>query len=158
MKRHTIATFLLVYGCAALACTPSTNGDAAATSAHIRRCTGDRVRAVDDHSHANSVAPGDSDQDALPLEVILPFEVPVQVRPDNPDWLAAYRALYKYPHADMSDAHMNELRGTMQGIAKEQGAKFPAWVLDQVGTEVLLTNRIAMGPGLAPPVSLGLVR
>ena len=156
MKRHTIATFLLVYGCAALACTPSTNGDAAATSAQsgadpaITAFIG-KIRAVDNHSHANSVAPGDSDQDALPLEVILPFEVPVQVRPDNPDWLAAYKALYKYPHADMSDAHMNELRGTMQGIAKEQGAKFPAWVLDQVGTEVLLTNRVAMGPGLAPP-------
>jgi predicted TIM-barrel fold metal-dependent hydrolase len=25
------------------------------------------------------------------------------------------------------------------------------WVLDQVGTEVLLANRIALGPGLAPP-------
>jgi len=39
----------------------------------------------------------------------------------------------------------------MQGIAKKQGEKFPAWVLDQVGTEVLLTNRVAMGPGLASP-------
>src|SRR6185369_10902818 len=63
----------------------------------------------------------------------------------------AYKALYKYPHADMSDAHMSELRGTMQGVAKEQGDKFPTWVLDQVGTEVLLANRLAMGPGLAPP-------
>jgi hypothetical protein len=51
----------------------------------------------------------------------------------------------------MSDAHMNELRSTMQGIAKEQGNNFPTWVLDQVGTEVLLANRVAMGPGLAPP-------
>ncbi|OFV87153.1 MAG: hypothetical protein A2V74_09555, partial [Acidobacteria bacterium RBG_16_70_10] len=110
-----------------------------------------KIRAVDNHSHANSVAPDDSDQDALPLELIFPFEVPVQVRPDNPDWLAAYKALYKYPHADMGEAHMNELRGTMQGIAKKQGDRFPAWVLDQVGTEVLLTNRVAMGPGLAPP-------
>lgn len=110
-----------------------------------------KIRAVDNHSHANSVAPGDSDQDALPLEVIFPFEVPVQFRPDHPQWLAAYEALYQYPHADMSDEHLNELRGTMQGIAREQGDKFPAWVLDQVGTEVLLTNRIAMGPGLAPP-------
>ena len=139
-----------------LACTSSPHGDAAATSAQsgadpeITAFIG-KIRAVDNHSHANSVAPGDSDQDALPLEVIFPFEVPVQLRPDNPDWLAAYKALYKYPHADLSDAHMNELRGTMQRIAKEQGDKFPAWVLDQVGTEVLLTNRVAMGPGLAPP-------
>ena len=156
MKPHTIATFLLACSGATLACTRSPHGDPAATSAQsgadaeITAFIG-KIRTVDNHSHANSVAPGDSDQDALPLEVIFPFEVPVQLRPDNPDWLAAYKALYNYPHADMSDAHMNELRGTMQRIAKEQGDTFPAWVLDQVGTEVLLTNRVAMGPGLAPP-------
>jgi hypothetical protein len=27
--------------------------------------------------------------------VISPFEVPVPLRPDNPDWLAGYKALYK---------------------------------------------------------------
>lgn len=156
MNRHTRATLLLACGCAVLACARPPRGAAAATSAQrgvdpeITAFIG-RIRAVDNHSHANSVAPGDSDQDALPLEAIFPFDVPVQLRPDNPDWLAAYKALYKYPHADMSDAHRNELRGTMQGIAREQGDRFPAWVLDQVGTEVLLTNRVAMGPGLAPP-------
>ena len=110
-----------------------------------------KIRAVDNHSHANSVAPGDADADALPLDGIAPFELPAPLQPDNPDWLAAYKALYQYPHADLSDAHLNEWRGTMQGIAKAQGDKFPAWVLDQVGTEVLLANRVAMGPGLAPP-------
>jgi predicted TIM-barrel fold metal-dependent hydrolase len=156
MKPHTIAAFLLACSGATLACSPSPHGDAAALSAQsgadpeITAFIG-KIRTVDNHSHANSVAPGDSDQDALPLEVIFPFEVPVQLRPDNPDWLAAYKALYNYPHADISDAHMTELRGTMQRIAKEQGDTFPAWVLDQVGTEVLLTNRVAMGPGLAPP-------
>jgi uncharacterized protein len=156
MKPHRIATFLLACGGAALVCTSPLRGDAAATSAwssadpEIIAFIG-TIRVVDNHSHANSAAPGDPDADALPVEAIFPFEVPVPVRPDNPDWLAAYKALYKYPHADMSDAHMDELRGTMQGIAKEQGDKFPTWVLDQVGTEVLLTNRVAMGPGLAPP-------
>ena len=110
-----------------------------------------KIRAVDNHSHANSVAPGDTDQDALPLEVIFPFEVPAPLRPDNPDWLAAYKALYEYPHADTTDAHLKELRGAVQRVAKEQGEKFPAWVLDQAGLEVLLANRIAMGPGLEPP-------
>jgi len=40
------------------------------------------------------------------------------------------------------------LRSTMQAVAKKQGEAFPTWVLDQVGDEVLLANRIAMGPGL----------
>lgn len=110
-----------------------------------------KIRAVDNHSHANSVAPGDTDADALPLDGIAPFEIPAPLRPDNPAWLAAYRALYGYPHTDLSDAHMVELRDAMERVAKEQGEKFPAWVLDQIGTEVLLANRIAMGPGLAPP-------
>src|SRR5262245_21339492 len=111
-----------------------------------------KIRVVDNHSHANSVAPSDSDQDALPLEVISPFEVPVRLRPDiNRDWLDAYKALYKYPHADMNDAHMGELRTAMRDVKEKQGDHFPAWVLDQVGTDVLLTNRVAMGPGLAPP-------
>jgi hypothetical protein len=156
MKPHTIRTLLLACSGAVLACTPSAHGDATPTSApsgadpEITAFI-TKIRAVDNHSHANSVASGDSDQDALPLEVIFPFEVPVQLRPDHSDWLAAYKALYKYPHADLSDAHMNELRVTMQGIAKQQGDSFPAWVLDQIGTEVLLTNRVAMGPGLASP-------
>lgn len=155
MEAHRIATFLLACGGAVLACASSPHGDAATTSAQsgadpeITAFIG-KIRAVDNHSHANSVAPGDSDADALPLDGI-PFEVPAQLRPDNPDWLAAYKALYQYPHADLSDAHMNQLRGMMQGVAKAQGERFPAWVLDQVGTEVLLTNRVAMGPGLPPP-------
>jgi len=156
MKPHTIAMFLIAWSGATLACTPSRESGATATPA---RSAADpemtafiaKIRTVDNHSHASSVAPGDSDQDALPLEVLLPFEVPVQLRPDNPDWLAAYRAMYEYPHSDLSDAHMSELRGTMRRTAQERGDTFPAWVLDQVGTEVLLTNRVAMGPGLAPP-------
>jgi len=108
------------------------------------------IRAVDNHSHANSVAPVDSDYDALPLDGI-PIEMPAQLRLDNPDWVASYKALYGYPYADLSDAHMKELHQTIQRIAKEKGERFPAWVLDQIGTEVLFANRVAMGPGLTAP-------
>jgi hypothetical protein len=110
-----------------------------------------KIRAIDNHTHANSTAAGDTDADALPLDGIAPFEIPATLRPDNPAWLAAYQALYKYPHTDLSDVHMTELRAAMQQVAKEQSDRFPTWVLDQIGTEVLLANRIAMGPGLAAP-------
>src|SRR5262245_3825635 len=109
------------------------------------------IKAVDNHTHANSVAAGDTDADALPLDGIAPFELPLLARPENPAWLAAYRALYKYPHNDLSDAHLADLRRSMQDVAKAQGDKFPSWVLDQIGTEVLIANRIAMGPGLSSP-------
>jgi len=110
----------------------------------------DKIRAVDNHSHANSVAPADSDFDALALDGI-PFELPVPLRQDSPMWLAAYKALYKYPNDDLTDAHMKVLRTTMQALVKKQGEAFPTWVLNQVGDEVLLANRIAMGPGLTSP-------
>jgi hypothetical protein len=109
------------------------------------------IRAVDNHSHANSVAPGDTDYDALPLDGIVPFDLPATLRPEHPAWLGAFHALYQYPHADLSEAHVADLRTANQQVAKTQGGKFPEWVLDQVGTDVMLANRIAMGPGLAPP-------
>lgn len=146
---------LLVYSGAMMACASPPLEDAAARSAepgadpNITAFIG-KIRAVDDHSHVNSVTPGDRDADALPLDGI-PAELPVPLRPDHPDWLAAYQSLYQYPHTDLSDAHLNELRGMMRDVAGKQGDNFPAWVLDQIGTEVLLANRIAMGPGLSPP-------
>ncbi len=109
-----------------------------------------KIRAVDNHSHANSIVRGDTDYDALPLDGVA-IEMPAQLRLDNPDWIAAYKALYQYPYDDMSEAHMRVLRGAMQDVVREQREDFPTWVLNQVGTEVLLANRIAMGPGLMSP-------
>jgi uncharacterized protein len=150
MKPQTIVTaLLLAYGAAAMAYTQSPYTHSPVDSALAAFIA--KIRAVDNHTHVNTVATGDSESDALPLEVLLPFSIPVRLRPENPDWLAAYRALYDYPYADLSEAHLTELRGTMQRVAKEQGDKFPEWVLDRIGTEVMLANRVAMGPGLAPP-------
>jgi len=110
-----------------------------------------KIRAVDNHTHVNTIAPDDSEYDALPLEPLLPFPLPVRLQPDNPDWSAAARALYGYRHADLNEPHVIELRRTRESVARKQGDKFPEWVLDQIGTEVMLANRVAMGPGLAPP-------
>jgi hypothetical protein len=151
-----VGTALIAYGAAALGCASPPRSDAAATAARSGADPAitafiEKIRAVDNHSHPNSVAPGDADADALPLDGLVPFELPAQLHPDNPEWLAAYKALYAYPYADLSDAHLSAWRGTVQGIAKTKGDRFASWVLDQVGTEVLLANRMAMGPGLAPP-------
>ncbi len=109
------------------------------------------IKAVDNHTHVNSTAPGDADWDALPLDDLPAYLLPARLRPENPEWIAGYKALYGYPYDDLSALHLNELRATMQRVAKEQGDKFPEWVLDKIGTDVMVANRIAMGPGLAPP-------
>ena len=155
MKPNRVATLLLAVGGALLVSTSPPAGGAPAASAQdvdpeISAFVAS-IRAVDNHTHVKSVDPGDSDSDALPLDTLPPFSVPARLRPDNPDWLDAYRALYGYLHADLSEPHLAELRSTMQRVAREQGDRFPEWVLDRIGTEVMLANRVAMGPGLAPP-------
>jgi predicted TIM-barrel fold metal-dependent hydrolase/GNAT superfamily N-acetyltransferase len=109
------------------------------------------VQAVDNHSHVSSTAPSDTEYDALPLEGIPPFALPARARPDSPVWLPALRALYGYEHRDMSADHLAQLRDAIARLKKEQGDRFPEWVLDRAGIEVMLANRIAMGPGLAAP-------
>lgn len=109
------------------------------------------IRAVDNHSHPNSTVPGDEDADALPLDSLGAIELPAPLRLENPAWVEACKALYAYPHDDLGEAHLKDLRARMQETARAQRDHFPAWVLDKVGTEVLLANRVAMGPGLAPP-------
>ncbi len=109
------------------------------------------IRAVDNHAHPNSVAPADSEYDALPLDGIPVSPWPTRIRPENPEWIAAYRAVYGYAYSDLSAAHLAELRATMQRVAREQGDRFPEWALDRMGTEVMLANRVALGPGQSPP-------
>jgi hypothetical protein len=150
MMVHKPAIHVL-YGAVALACAlPPTVAIAQSRADLALSSFIAKIRSVDNHSHANSIAPGDSDADALALDGV-PFEMAVPFRPESPVWLAAYKALYKYPYADLSEAHMKAFRATAQGVAKQQGDNFPTWILDQVGTEVLLANRVAMGPGLRAP-------
>ncbi|MEP6621285.1 MAG: amidohydrolase [bacterium] len=109
------------------------------------------IRAVDNHTHANTVVASDSESDALPLDGLSPFTLPERLKPDSPSWIAAYKALYGYTYDDLSEPHLMQLRAMIKRVATEQGIHFPEWVLDRIGTEVMIANRIAMGPGLAAP-------
>ena len=110
----------------------------------------DSIRAVDNHSHVNSVVAADSDADALPLDGIA-FALPAPLRADNPRWRQAYGALYGDSSGDTSAAHLAARRAVMQRLIAAKGDSFPTWVIDRTGTEVQLANRIAMGPGLPSP-------
>ena len=114
-----------------------------------------KIKAIDNHAHPlKYVAPGekpDDEYDALPLEAIPQFPFSVRVMPTNPEFVRAWRDLYRYSHDDMSEAHMRELMAAKQKVAKERGEAFPEWVLDQLNIETMLANRIAMGRGLTAP-------
>lgn len=147
MRTPIIAALFLVCGFPAGVSAQTADSSAdPALSAFIAK-----IRAVDNHTHVNTVVPDDSEFDALPLDPLMPFPLPARLRPEDREWLAADRALYAYPHEDRSEAHLAELRATKARIAREQGIRFPEWILDKIGTEVMLANRVAMGPGLAPP-------
>jgi predicted TIM-barrel fold metal-dependent hydrolase len=114
-----------------------------------------RIKAIDNHAHPlKYVAPGekpDDEFDALPLDAIEPFPLPVRLRPTNPEFIRAWHDLYGYDHKDMSDAHLAELMKTKARILRERGDGFPAWVLDQLNIETMFANRVAMGRGLIAP-------
>ncbi|HET7584491.1 MAG TPA: hypothetical protein VFK13_06255 [Gemmatimonadaceae bacterium] len=115
----------------------------------------DSLPMVDEHAHPlRWVAPGapaDTEYDALPLEGMPAFDVPARLRPDNPEWVRAWQAMYGYPYDDASDEHVRDLAARKERVRAEQGARFPAWVLDRAGIDVMLANRVAMGEGLDAP-------
>ncbi len=113
-----------------------------------------RIPAIDDHTHIPKVvAPGDKDDDydALPCAPLEPTADPTMVRPDNPLFLQAWKTLYGYRYDDKTPEQVRELRSARERIMREQGDRFPSWVLDKLNIRYMLANRIAMGPGLVRP-------
>lgn len=111
------------------------------------------IRAIDDHSHPPALPVNgqpDGEYDALPCAPLEPTDSPMTSRPENPQFLAAWKALYGYKYSDMSPAHARELLVAKERIKKEQGNNYPSWVLDHLGIDIELANRESMGPGLAP--------
>ena len=113
-----------------------------------------KIKAIDNHSHPpRVVGAGEKDDefDALPCDPLEPNDPTTVGRLENPQFLAAWKALYHYRYNDMAPEHLKELLATKQKVMREQGDNFPNWVLDQLGIETELANRIALGRGLNPP-------
>ena len=114
----------------------------------------DSIRAIDNHSHTPVlVAPGEKDDeyDALPCEPLEPTEPTLTGRPDNPAFLQAWKSLFGYRYNDRSSAHVQELLAAKARLRRQEGDHYPDWVLDHLGIEIELSNRVAMGRGLNPP-------
>jgi hypothetical protein len=98
-----------------------------------------QIRAIDNHAHPVRVV-GAGEQpdrffDALPVDHMEPESEPVGLGPAAAT--DAAHALYgSTPKAR-----------TMQ----EKGDQYPAWVLDQMGVETMLANRVEMGSSIQPP-------
>ena len=104
-----------------------------------------KIKAIDNHAHPVRPTFGsdkDVDYDALPVETMEPSTEPVRSRQGSPLALEASRGLF---------GNAKDLRERKRQVLAEKGAGYANWVLDQLGIETMLANRVAMGPGLAPP-------
>ena len=112
------------------------------------------IKAIDNHSHPPALTAAgqkDDDFDALPCDPLEPTEPALTTRPDNPRYLAAWKALYGYKYNDADSAHVRELLAAKQRLKSAQGDRYPSWVLDKLGIQTELANRVAMGRGLVAP-------
>lgn len=113
-----------------------------------------KIKAIDNHSHTPKlVSPGEKDDefDALPCDPLEPGDATTITRPENSQYLEAWKELYGYPFNDRSPDHIQMLLKAKQIVMKREGDNYPNWVLDQLGIETEFSNRIAMGRGLKPP-------
>ena len=114
-----------------------------------------KIKAIDNHAHpARNVQSGekpDDEYDALPLEGLEDFALPIRMRPENTEFIGAWRTLFGYSHNDMDKDHVAQLIESKHAVMQKRGQDYPAWVLDQLGIETMLANRVAMGRSVTSP-------
>ncbi|HEY4304735.1 MAG TPA: hypothetical protein VGM82_09720 [Gemmatimonadaceae bacterium] len=79
------------------------------------------IKAIDNHAHPPAlVAAGQKDPefDALPCDPLEPTDPALSSRPENPRFLAAWKALYGYKYNDTDPARPRAARGETEGEAR----------------------------------------
>jgi predicted TIM-barrel fold metal-dependent hydrolase len=114
------------------------------------------TKAFDNHAHPVLPPPADKtdrDFDALPVDNMEPETDVLAWRPDNPQLLDAWHALWGFDAVKLpldSDG-MKQLETARNRIKAREGLNYDVWLLDQAGIATQAANRVAMGAGVAPP-------
>jgi hypothetical protein len=112
----------------------------------------EHTKAIDNHAHPmKAVSRGEEDRefDALPADAVQDPALPVAARPDNPMFAAAWLDLFGYKLSGSMTANLPDLVRLKAAAKRQQGDLYPAWILNQTNTEIMLANRVAMGRGLS---------
>ena len=79
-----------------------------------------KIKAVDNHAHPNTIEPDDKGFDALPLDGLGDIELPERLRPESPDWLASYKAVYGFKRDKLNEMEMKAMADTEANMIKRK--------------------------------------
>jgi len=107
-----------------------------------------RIRVIDNHMHGDPVDPSRPGR----WQVESPLGTPsypdvVGLQPVNPEWRAAWYALYGYGYADTELPHVKALLATKRETMQKGGSNWPSIVLDTAGVDIALLNSVRPGAG-----------
>ena len=118
------------------------------------------IKAVDNHAHPlRALKEGERDTEwgdlgyhtletaATDPGAEMPL-VPFRLRPTSPEFMAVWQALYGLPRGAVTKEVVQELVQVKRRIRREQADNYPAWVLDKIGLETMLANRVVMDRSL----------
>jgi hypothetical protein len=107
----------------------------------------EKIPAFDHHAHPGFSDDPDVDAMAAPPE----FSEAVRTRDDNPELVAASKALFGYPYADFSPEHSKWLVAKKAELRKQYpGTAYFNLILDKLNTESSVANRAMMADYLDP--------
>ena len=105
-----------------------------------------RIKLFDHHAHP--AFPDDADVDIAPPP---PGATPLRLRAENPETSAAARALFQFPYPDMKGAHAKWLVDKKAALKRARpGPAYFNSILDRLGIETSMANRVAMAGYLDP--------
>ena len=107
----------------------------------------EKIPAFDHHAHPGFADDPDVDAMAAPPDA----SEALRTRDDNPELIAAAKALFGYPYQDLSPEHSKWLVAKKAELKKQNpGAAYFNLILDKINTESSVANR-AMMPGYLDP-------
>jgi len=107
----------------------------------------EKIPAFDHHAHPGFADDPDVDAMAAPPD----FSEAVRTRADNPELIAAAKALFGYPYSDLSPEHTKWLVAKKTELKKQYpGTAYFDLILDKINTETSAANRAMMADYLDP--------
>ena len=121
------------------------------------------IRAVDNHAHPLRALKGgerDTEWGGLTYHTLETTAtdpgsqmslIPFRLRPTSPEYIAAWQALYGLGRGTLTKETVHELVQVKRQIMREQADNYPTWVLNKIGLETMLANRVLMDRSLPSP-------